>query len=255
MDHGNEVVQTNNDFAIRNQTNDEALVFLHLPKTGGRSLVEVINANIPRAKIFPYVEWNKIVDNISKQKDYYHFRGHLFYEIGNIINRPVKYITMMRNPIDRIVSQYRFICRTPDHKRYNKVKDMSFREFISEKGNHRCYIRFLTYVPRQTGSLPYSDEMIPQKNRRSAVELAKERLDGFEFVGITEKFSESLDVFSGRFGWPKPGILPRNNASPDYDRIELTSSDIRLIQEYSADDIEIYDYACRLLEDSVSKLS
>lgn len=229
----------------------EALVFLHQPKTAGRSFGAVIRRNIPEELICPHNSWNLLLENRHDLDRYVYFRGHIYYEVGQLIPRPKRYVTMLRHPVERLVSEYRFIRREEGHGRHELVKEMSFEEFLLHPGHLEVYVRFLTYRPRVVeGGKKSFREMVPPGDVKNSVKVAKARLEKFWFVGIMEDFDDSVASLCFSLGWPEPAKTPRRNVAPSSeDQVPVTEREREIIVEKGSADLEIYEYARRLYKD------
>lgn len=72
--------------------------------------------------------------------------------------------------------------------------------------------------------------------------LRGKRLADFAFVGLTERFDLSLQLFARRFGWPEPEVSPRKNVNQSRKGGAYTVDDdsLRLILECNTRDVELY---------------
>jgi len=68
------------------------------------------------------------------------------------------------------------------------------------------------------------------------------------FVGVAERYAESLQRLGTRLGWQLP-ILTRNQ-NPDRTKLgasyELTQEEARLLREWNRRDLALYEEALRL---------
>jgi len=78
----------------------------------------------------------------------------------------------------------------------------------------------------------------------SLLARAKTRLAGFEFVGIAERFEESVQLLCATFGWSPPRRLPRLNTSrPDALTVQQLPPKIRdEIEELTRLDAELFRF-------------
>ena len=117
-------------------------------------------------------------------------RGHLLYGIHEFLPQGATYITMLRDPVARVLSTYAFILRRPLHPRHRKLKTgrLSVEDLIRitpHRQNLRC--RFISGI----GTSGTCDETV--------LEMAKENLKhAFRVVGLCERFQESLCLMMGR---------------------------------------------------------
>ena len=57
--------------------------------------------------------------------------GHLWYGAHALLPRPATYLTVLRDPIDRIISHYYFVQRDERHYLHQVVQGMSLEEYMS----------------------------------------------------------------------------------------------------------------------------
>jgi len=101
----------------KNLTNDD-IVFIHIPKTGGETLEQIFKLKKSHDTIC-----NRLANNLQS-------------------NKPKYFITILRNPIERILSWYKFCCegyyihsklKTPNPQSVcNYAKTHNINEFIEE---------------------------------------------------------------------------------------------------------------------------
>jgi hypothetical protein len=245
-----------------NSRKQRALIFLHIPKTAGTTLNCLLDKQYPSkysCKIHsPYPhnfqdELNKI-SRVQKEEINF-FKGHMAFGLHKILPQPSTYITMLRDPVERVISLYYFILRTPDHYLYNLVREhqMSLKECISsrisselENGQTRLLSGNLELAKNQMGSFePSSPEWL---------EAAKKNLENnFTAFGITERFDESLILFKRKLGWRLP-LYVKHNVNKNRPMKETISPDvIRLIEKNNELDIELYNYAKDYFEEQINQ--
>jgi hypothetical protein len=107
----------------------EALVFLHIPKTAGTTLNRIIEWQYNPVSIFT-VDPHRIRATVARFKTFSEqrrrrfrvVRGHLLYGIHEFLPQGATYITLLREPVARLLSTYRFILRRPLHPLHRKLK-------------------------------------------------------------------------------------------------------------------------------------
>src|SRR5690625_603167 len=152
---------------------------MHIPKTGGTTLSSIIqnqyNKNIVLTE---HIDMN--VKDIEMSNS---LMGHFYFGIHDNFSKPCIYITMMRDPIERIISSYYYIKETELHPDHTKVNKMSFNEFINSKKYDFNNLQTRYFCEGQTPNL----------------DQAKETLNThFSVVGIAEMFNDSLSLMKHR---------------------------------------------------------
>lgn len=220
------------------------LLFLHIPKTAGSSLRTMLLANTRRHVriIEPIAELSELRDlSLEERSRLELVEGHFYFGIHELIPRPCVYLTMLREPIDRLLSLYSFIRGWEGHHLHQDMKESSIGACI----RRRLTIEFDNFMVRQLTSLRHIDVPFGGVTREMLVE-AKAHLDGIALLGLTEEFSRSMNYFARALGWKAPDE-PRENASPVRIRLkDISSQDAESLRESNRFDIELYEYAKEL---------
>jgi hypothetical protein len=81
------------------------------------------------------------------------------------------------------------------------------------------------------------------------LDLARERLERFAFVGLTERFQDSLFLLAYTFGWRPVLDPPHVSASESRVRREqVAPADLQAVEAFNALDLELYEHGRRLFE-------
>jgi hypothetical protein len=230
---------------------DDQLCFIHIPKTAGTTLTSLLNSKFDVAEICPAEVWSELVKiPIADLAKYRLFRGHFFYEIGDLLPRKPVYITMLRNPIARVVSGYEFMRRiTPTRAEamtnHLKAQRMTLKEYVTDPENPSMS----NSQTRHLSSSKYKDD--PQ----GWLELAKERLaQEIAFVGLVEKFEDSMALLSYTFGWNPVAEYQNLMVAPKRPKKELEPEVQDAIATRNALDLELYAYAQDLFESRYAQM-
>jgi hypothetical protein len=235
--------------------NARPLVFVHLPKTAGLSVRKTLLREVgdrPRFRIINPVEDLTALARMPAEERarLTLVEGHLYYGVHEVIGRPCRYFTMLRGPVERVLSWYSFVREYTPHHLHERVMrggegggGMSLaqclREAISvELDNHMVR----TLAGQRHVHLPFGGVT------REMLEEAKRNLGTFEAVGISERFEESLALFARVFGW-KPSQAERVNVTRARVKAEeLDEEALALVRGQNALDAEFYEYARAMFE-------
>ncbi|MBD1851582.1 sulfotransferase family 2 domain-containing protein [Leptolyngbya sp. FACHB-711] len=236
------------NFPAQYTLNDEdVLYFSHIPKTAGMTFRTIVEDQFDDREICP-ATLNAQVAKIPKDqlKDYRLFRGHLgFINIPELLpGKEVVNVTILREPIARVISHYEYIRRMPGDPHYRAVKDMTLAEFAQKLTAGKVGKNIQTYHVAKAMRFKL-DDLTPEET----LALAKESLDNFAFVGLVERFQDSLFLLSYILGW-KPILNSRkeNAAKKKKSFDEIPAETLEIIRENSLLDLELYHYAQEIFE-------
>ena len=227
----------------------EAVIFIHIPKTAGTTLNRIIEWQYNPLAIFtvdPYriratLERFKTFSE-QRRRRYRVVRGHLRYGIHEFLPQGATYITLLREPVARLLSSYYFIFRRPLHPLHRKFKRerLGVEDLIQltpHRQNLQC--RYIAGI---------GDEGICDEG---ALDVAKENLTrSFQVVGLCERFHESLFLMMKSFGWQ---VAFYENWKVGKNRPAIEPSVVDMIREHNRFDLELYDFAKNLFEENLRK--
>jgi hypothetical protein len=226
--------------------NENNLIFIHIPKTAGSTLNKIIKSQFPNKSIFKVdgFKEGKSIEELKKldKKERNKIRcvmGHMSFGVHKYLPRPSNYITVLRNPVDRLISLYYFILRQTEHPLHESIvsNNLSLEDFVNSDltslGIHNVQTRMLAGNKVETSS---------------QLNLAKKNLQkSFTAVGLTEKFDRSLELFSEKLGWQVDEYRSMNVTQNRPQRADISQQIIQLIEEKNSFDMELYEFADRLL--------
>jgi hypothetical protein len=228
------------------QEND-VLYFSHIPKTAGMTFRTIVEDHFHSEEICP-ATLNAQLAKLPKEEvsKYRLFRGHLgFINLPELVpGKQIVNVTVLREPVARVISHYEYIRRMPGDPHYPAVKDMTLEEFAQKLTAGKVGKNIQTYHVAKTLRFDL-DGLTPAE----ILEIAKESLDQFAFVGLVERFQDSLFLLSYIFGW-KPILNSRkeNAAKKKKSEDELPAHTLEVIQENTQLDHELYQYAREIFE-------
>ena len=88
---------------------NHTLFFLHIPKAAGSTFSGILSMQYRGARVFDVARGNGAdfrEMSLDQKLGYDLVRGHFFYGLHKGIDKPSKYATFVRNPIERLVSLY-----------------------------------------------------------------------------------------------------------------------------------------------------
>ena len=197
----------------RGKMNDLTLIFLHIPKTAGSTLTSALCQKYGDRAVFRVfsagqAEKEKYIDSLYKNMDHVKvIAGHMFFGWHQSLPDPAKstYITLLRDPVERVISDYYYIIRRPEHYLHDTLKylNIDFESFVSNRlsveiDNFQTRLLAGQINDRYSGP-PDLDRAIRNVNAF------------FSLVGLTERFDESLVLLKNELNWKSyPFYIKRN---------------------------------------------
>ncbi|HWO75370.1 MAG TPA: sulfotransferase family 2 domain-containing protein [Bacillus sp. (in: firmicutes)] len=223
---------------------DEILIYLHLPKTGGTTFLSILEGNYslderipvytePNINHFQYVE-AKIQENTKC------IYGHTLFGIHEALSLPATYMTFLRDPVERVISEYYFNFYKPHVLNKKSLVFKNLEEFVSHKDFCNLQSKYLF----GRNSLP-----------KNAFDRIKQNIDQyFSVIGITELFDESVFLLKKQFGWNKIEYTRKNVTASRPKKEYLQKSLLEKIIENNQLDLAVYHYAKYLLLTKLEEL-
>jgi Galactose-3-O-sulfotransferase len=220
---------------------DRCIIFLHLPRTGGVTLRRTLKWKYA-PDVLNFETLTKQAESfgevpLSERRNLRVLTGHLHYGVHDYIPQRCEYITLLREPIARVVSYYYYILGHPRHWRHAELvrSGMNLDEFVrtsAERGVENDQTRMLS--GRGAG------ELDARSLGRKALDDAKRNLERFLVVGLTERFDESFILIRRALGWKLPLYVTANVSTRPKPAGETA---VELIRERNQLDLELHEHA------------
>jgi len=232
------------------------IFFLHIPKTAGSTLVNVIERQYKSSEIMViydihYAKPAITIDKINSAPKRFRrnnllVAGHYGYGIHQGITKEFGYSTMVRDPAKRVVSNFMDIKGNPKSPIYKQVHNLSLKDFLSQKvfiDSDNGQVRRLSGYENEYNNVPYGHCSLEM------LELAKINIEKhFLVVGVMEHFDKSLVLMKHKLGWDDIRYV-RKNVAPQQDFFEKISRDvIDQIQELNWLDVSLYEFAIAIFK-------
>ena len=235
---------------------NDLIIHLHIPKTGGTTLRDIVNRQYSSENILtiPTIDKSKnIVGALSSNKinQLEVIQGHLKYGIHNHFDRTAKYFAIMREPVDRILSSYYYVISQEGNPQNlsNTKKTMSIYEYINSGINPFLINGQTQLIAGNTCSI---DDPLIKSNE--LLDIAKENINkNFILTGTTEKFYESILLLKRMLNWKSPYYSRANRTKnkPDYSKIE---TEIRnFIEDHNQLDNDLYNYVKKSIDNRIKE--
>jgi hypothetical protein len=229
----------------------EAVIFLHLPKTAGTTLNRLIEWEYRLSEMYSVdpvlFQWSAAhmrklpLPRLRKTRM---FKGHMLFGLHQTLPQSSTYITVLRDPVERVLSAFYFMRSYKLHPLYWKLR--------REKWTIDEFVERLTRDNVQCKIIAGADYHAPCTEAIS--EKASQHLSQyFSVVGLSERFEESLALMKLRFGWQLKSYSSFNVTRTRPKKGDLSSTTLDLIRERNRFDIALYQHAATLFEAAVSK--
>ena len=221
---------------------DTTIISLHIYKTAGSTFLAIIDRQYRKDEII-YANIVGIDNTIAllehetaeQKKKIKIVHGHFGFGWHRFFQNSVQYITFLRNPVERLISDYYYNKTFKGGHNHLYASRMTLEEYILcdeiinvDNGQTRFVSGDFT--------TPYgkcSDVMLQQ-----AIDNIEDR---FAFVGLTERFDETLVLCRHYLGWKnlyyEQMNVTKNKEKKKDERIAA------LIAERNQIDIQLYKYA------------
>jgi len=232
----------------KNLYNKGTVIFLHIPKTAGSALQSIIQSHY-RARETHRLDSKRTLEAMAdfkamddeEKKELKVVCGHMWFGLHEAIPGPSTYITLLRDPVDRVISHYYYVRRMPGHYLYQKVtqEKLSLQEYVEKKLSTELNNGQTRLLSGQWDEKKYPFGSIP----RSLLEQAKNNLQQFFLlVGIQEEFETTIKLAGKLLGWQSKAF--KENVNPKRPSLDAISAETRqVIEYYNSLDIELYNYA------------
>lgn len=128
-----------------NNPETNPIQFFHIPKTGGTTFTGILFAmaqGLKRTYTFIPEKVGQFLvpfDPSSMPTDSLVYAGHCQYRFASFLPRALSRISLIRNPVDRIVSEYFWIHKAPDRQQYlAETKDHFIPYLRNFASNNEC---------------------------------------------------------------------------------------------------------------------
>lgn len=211
---------------------DDLIVFIHPQRTGGISLRNLLGRVYGEEAVYSttrnpdYRHWPVISED--ELAGYRVMAGHTTY-IERPFRRRVLPVSLIRNPLDRVISLYRYRCARADQ---DETK-------LSAKGlDLESWVRRVHELKPDYISDGQTRFLCKAADADFAIDLIARRFFG---VGVAEERSAFIAELAKSLRWP-PLEDKRLNASVTPPELSITDSAVEFIRSINREDMKLYDF-------------
>ncbi len=220
------------------------VLFEHIPKCGGTTISNYLKSNYNQKRIYelgsnPTTSVDYYISLPEKERRKYDLIiGHGAHRLLNYIDNDFIKLTIFRDPIERIISHYYFVMKSPRHYLHKEIKDkdMTLADYVTSgisgelRNNYVC--RFLEISAKEA-------ERNPQESIMRAYEIIQNEYTVF---GILEKIEKVMNAMSKLACYKKKYTNNRANTTHQKPAVScIDKSTKNLISEVNFLDIKLYD--------------
>jgi len=223
---------------------EDKIIFLHIPKTAGTSLRNLIEQEYSSSQCLPvYQPWPyqpavlaEMKAKLPAAKILY---GHLLFGLHQQLNIEAQYVTFLRDPIERVISFFNHNAYHPNSEYHKAIQNgLSLLKLLkSERAPQANNLMTRMLAPYQPNDL-LDDERV--------FEQALENIDKhFCMVGLMEKFAESVDLLGKKLGWQSSPEIPHLNVVSNKHIQEVDAQTQAALEKYNRLDMLLYEHVSR----------
>ena len=245
----------------------DILIHLHIPKTGGMSLSSMIKHAFRNDEIFDSTaRGDEIYTGLGVATDecchkrlsglspnarcrLRYVAGHVPMGIHRELDRPAKYFTVIRNPIDRVVSYFFFLIQM-DQPLLKEGRPITFEEFVESDDDihlHDYQTRIVSGCRELDAPPPERPGLVPGTHvERRHLNDAKRNIERhFLAVAPLEHITELALLMRIIYGWPMRRLQTeyKNRTKQRPHLREIAPRLIKIIEKKNSYDMELYELA------------
>lgn len=234
--------------------NTDAVIFLHLGKTAGSTLGNIIDRQYPNNRLF-VIFTNEDNEKFKAQPETQRaniqcLRGITYYGIHHAIPKPATYFTLLRPPLDRVISQYFHNQRRRAKMGIVMKQEPNIWDFLNKQPEQATLqLRMIVGGDTIEGALA---QTLPE----NALDIAKAHLERhFSVVGLVDHFDETVMLLKQTYGWNSVQYGQRNVAPNRAQRDQLGPKAIARIEHMIEPELELYEWVQRRFEETLAAQS
>jgi hypothetical protein len=240
------------------------VIFLHIPKSAGTTLGAILRRQYSRASVLDVRR--EAGAALRAASDAYKARvqvliGHMPFGLHECFPHPCTYVTVLREPVARVISFYYHVRRDRGHylHRYATSPGMSLEQFVSSgvsteanNGQTRDLSgEGLVLAPFPAMGIGF-DQCPPAMLDRAIGNLREH----FAVVGLSERFDETLMLFRQELRWTRTPYYCRERVGgnvPTDLRTNVPRRVAAIIERYNELDCALYEHAVRQFDERLRR--
>ena len=264
---------------IRTQSRaPDVLIHLHIPKTGGTSLNSLVQHGFRNDEVFGVEVFDDMGTDVRdrlglarydyclqlqaayRPEDWRRIRyatGHVPFGLHRAFAGTVKYFTVLRDPFERVVSEFFFRIQESNPTRKDG-RTLTFEEYVQSQHD----VHLSNYQVRTlAGSPGLDDKEVPVETHH--LEQAKCNVSQhFLAAAPLERMADLALIIRKTYSWPMRRLLTeyKNKTQRRLHVNDISPSVRKIVEESNLFDLELYDWVrnrfamqCQLFEPQLSR--
>jgi len=227
------------------------VVFLHIAKTAGTSLVDYLRRRLPTGSVLSHGDFLQFPGQRLEPdlvSDFRLISGHFGYSQVARYMADSYSVTFLRDPLARVLSFYKFCLHEDMQKRFPVARfaaQLSIDDFMTSMqpeivemlDNQQTWQLADMYWTADRQRLAHLSET-------DLLELAEDHLQNFSLVGFTDTFAEDFCRVISAIGLPRPGRVPQQLRTTDpILPLQLNPGTLATLKDRLGLDYQLYERA------------
>jgi hypothetical protein len=236
------------------------LIFLHIPKAAGTTLRAVLSSRYRREQTF--VIGNDINADIHRlialdEAERHRLRllmGHMSFGLHRYLAPGARYVSILRDPVERVLSEYRFLKSNVRHPFHHQVREMSLAEYLDsdftgQSSNGQTRLLSGSHVEGTLGIA--GRESLHESHLQSALGNIERH---FVITGTQQRFEATLLLLARYLGWRRwPFFVVRNVTRADDVDFVLDDDAREMVTHCNQLDVMLYHAVNERLDCEIAK--
>lgn len=248
-------------------TNTKPIIFMHMMKTGGLTMVNILREAFGVDHTFKLGNThgdrtNYLPDLVTtaRNPEMRIFIGHFGWGVQQLFDRHVQFITILRHPVDRVLSLSRYLGVTAlDFSTLSRLltETPEARNGMVRRLNGLTSVDLSKGVTRDVSWRDMSTTDIQVNLTDQHLEAAKQVLNEFAAIGMQEMFAETLLLFRDKLNSPPLFSIQRpflNHAASPLSRAGIDPRVTSLIVDHNRLDLDLYQLCREQFDNQIADL-
>ena len=218
----------------------QKILHFHIPKTGGTTIRHYLIAQLGEKSVTPCVFDSRLSDALARWHDMPAISGHFALHQGDRLPADRYSMTVMRDPIDRFLSQY-FFNRSDhaDRLRNPKVHALDLDAYLEnlspgELEGLSCQLEMI---------YPLGTSVRTELSPNEKLEASIRGLESFDIVGLQDELEDFASMLDAKFSWPAATLDFKNVTSQRIHVSALTKDQYCKLKRSLEGEFELYERA------------